>query len=345
MENNKVKIGIIGFGRMGITHYSIINTHPDVEIVAIADTSKILLSLFEKYVPVIKVYTNYKELIDKSKPDAIIVCTPPNIHYDVIKYAFEKNIHVFCEKPFTANLTQAKELVSLFSDSSLVNQVGYANRERDVFNEMKNYIEKGLIGKIYYFKAQMMSSAIVKETGEKSWRDKKENGGGVIYEMASHLLDLTNYFFGDLSKIEGVLGERVFSKNVEDVVSGSLTYNTGVSGVFYVNWSDPSFRKPSISLEVLGSEGKIVGDFYGYKIFLNAEKKEFGLKQGWSTYNLTDIYKPVPFYVRGNEFTLQLYRFVDLITGKEKNNLCDFSDALKVHFAIDKINNNLETKN
>jgi len=338
---SKIKIGIIGFGRMGITHYSIINTHPDVEIVSVADTSKMLLDVLKKYVENLKIYSDYQQLIDESKPDGIIVCTPPHLHYPIIKYAYEKGIHVFCEKPFTADYQQAKELSELFQNSNLINQIGYANRERDVFNEMKKHLDQQLIGKIYHYKAQMMSSAIIKPTKDNSWRDKKENGGGVIYEMASHLIDMTHYFFGLPQKIAGSSVAQVFSQNVDDVVNSTFLYENGVTGTVYVNWSDPSYRKPSISFEILGDEGKIVGDFYGYKIFLNKENPTYNLRQGWTIFNLTDIYKPVPFYVRGNEFTAQLYRFADLISGKEKENLCDFAEASKVHLVIEEMNKDL----
>jgi predicted dehydrogenase len=338
---DKIKIGIIGFGRMGMTHYSIINTHPDVEIVSVADTSNVLLDMLKKYVEGIRVYSDYQELIDESKPDGIIVCTPPHLHYPVIKYAYEKGVHVFCEKPFTVDYMQAKELSEMFRNSKLVNQIGYVNREQDVLNAMKKHLDNKLIGKIYHYKAQMMSSAIIKPTKGNSWRDKKENGGGVIYDMASHLIDIIHYFFGSPQKVAGSSASQVFSRHVDDVVNSTFFYDNGLTGSIYVNWSDPSCRKPSILFEILGDKGKIIGDFYGYKIFLHEANPTYNLRQGWMTFNLTDIYKPVPFYVRGNEFTVQLYRFADLISGKEKVNRCDFEEAAKVHQVIEKINKDL----
>lgn len=337
MEQPKIKIGIIGFGRMGITHFSIINSHPDVKIVSVADTSKTLLNILNKYSDGVKVYTDFKQAIDESEPDGIIVCTPPNLHYSIIKYAFNKGIHVFCEKPFTANLKEAEELASLFSSSSLINQVGFANREGNVFNEIKHLLNIGIIGKTIKFNAQMNSSAITKKTNGKSWRDTTENGGGVVYEMASHLIDLTNFFFSPPKDVIGTVLSKVYSQNVDDIISSTFIYESGLSGTIYLNWSDASYRKPSISIEIIGDAGKIVADFYGYKIFLNDENKKNNLRKGWSTFHLTDIYKPVPFYVRGNEFTLQLYRFVELITGKQSENICDFSEALKTHVVIEKL--------
>jgi len=333
----KIRIGIVGFGRMGITHYSIINTHPDVEIVSIADTSKITLSILSKYIKTLKVYSDYKEIMDFSNPDAILVCTPPNLHYSIIKYAFEKGIHVFCEKPFTANKSQSEELANLFNSSKLINEVGYVNRYSDVFNKAKALIHNGVIGNIVRYKSEMFSGAITKKVTSDSWRNAKENGGGAVFEMASHLIDLNNYIFGPAESVGGTVLNNIFSNNVEDIVSTTLLYKNGLCGTIYVNWSDASYRKPIIIIETFGTEGKIVADFYGYKIFLNKENKKIDLRKGWNIFNLPDIINPVPFYVRGNEFTRQLYNFVDLVNQKEAMSICNFSDALKTQIIIDKM--------
>ncbi|MBS1446835.1 MAG: Gfo/Idh/MocA family oxidoreductase, partial [Odoribacter sp.] len=70
----KIKIGIIGMGRMGITHFSIMNSHQQVEIVSVSDTSKMVLEVLSKYVKGLQVFTDYKEMIDKSSLDGLIIC-------------------------------------------------------------------------------------------------------------------------------------------------------------------------------------------------------------------------------------------------------------------------------
>jgi len=83
-NKNPIKIGIIGMGRMGITHYSIINSHPDVTLESIADPSGLVLSMMNKYLH-IKTFKDYIELFNESKIDAVLVCTPPNFHFPIIK--------------------------------------------------------------------------------------------------------------------------------------------------------------------------------------------------------------------------------------------------------------------
>jgi predicted dehydrogenase len=332
-----IKIGIIGFGRMGITHYSIINTHPEVNIVAVADTSKVTLGILKKYIDSVDVYGDYKELIDKSKPDAVIVSTPPSLHYPIIRYAFERGINVFCEKPFTANIREAEELARLFSSAQLINQVGYANRFRDVFQETKVHLLDGVIGKVSTYRSEMLSGTVTKKSTGSNWRDQAEHGGGVIFEMASHLIDLNNFLFGKPVGATGAILERMYSINVDDIVKANIFHESGLHGSIYVNWCDTSYRKPHISVEAVGSKGKIIADFYGYKIFLNEKNDVLKLKKGWNVFTLPEVNGSVEFYLRGNEFTRQLYYFVDCILNGIYSNESSFEAALFTHSIIEKI--------
>lgn len=127
--------------------------------------------------------------------DAVIICTPSILHYDVCKLAGENGIAVFCEKPFTTSSAQAIKLADLFEGMELVNQVGYVYRFDVVFNKVKEYLEAGLIGNICHVNAQFLSATISSDKPAKGWRAKRENGGGAIYEMGSHLFDLMNFFW------------------------------------------------------------------------------------------------------------------------------------------------------
>ena len=151
---NNINLAIIGIGRMGITHYSIINSHPKVTIKAVADTSSLILSFLKKYIGGLHTYTDVNTLYENEILDAVIVCTPPIFHYPVIMQAAEKGIHVFSEKPFTTKEEQAAELMMLFEKKSLVNQVGYVNRFNDVFQTVKSYLDDEIIGRIIRFKSE-----------------------------------------------------------------------------------------------------------------------------------------------------------------------------------------------
>jgi predicted dehydrogenase len=340
-RKNKIKVGIIGAGRMGITHYSIINSHPDVIIESVADPSGLILNAMGKYLP-IKTFKDYNELFDKTEPAAVLVCTPPNLHYPIIKKAAEKGIHVFAEKPFTANLKEALELSQIYSRNHLTNQVGYVNRFNDVFLKVKEFVDNRVLGNLIRFKSEMFSCTVTKSGEDSGWRSSRLSGGGVIFEMASHAIDLVNFLVGKPDKVFGSSLSFVYSKNVEDAVSSTFLYKSGMSGTIYINWSDSSYRKPTNKIEIFGDRGRLLADQHSIKIYMNKANKKQNLIQGWNTLYITDIFRPVPFYVRGNEFTSQLWHFIDCLTGKESKSRCSFNDGVSAHEVISSILNDYE---
>lgn len=340
-----IKVGIIGFGRMGITHYSIINQNTEIEVTAIVDNSDLNIKLLSKYKKNLKLYKDYNTFFSNENCDAIIVCTPPLYHYEIVKQAFMRNMHVFIEKPFTINSIQASELCELYSKSDFVNQVGYVNRFNAVFHKANEIIKNGIIGDLISFKSNMYSNTISKTNeGESTWRDNLESGGGALFEMASHSIDLINYLIGVPDKVVGSILKKVYSKNVEDIVITNFIYKNGIIGSLNVNWSESSYRKPTNNVEISGTLGKIIADQHCMKIFLKKSLPNYNLHDGWNTIYITDIFNPVNFYVRGNEFSNQLDSFVECIILKKKSK-CQFIDGKHVLETIEKIRSDYNTNN
>tara|TARA_B100000963_G_C22634553_1_gene676811 strand:+ start:1853 stop:2902 length:1050 start_codon:yes stop_codon:yes gene_type:complete len=348
--NNKIlKIAFIGMGRMGVTHFSILNSHPNVEIIAIVEPSKIIKSFFKRYKPNIKIYSNYTNFFDDLNVDAVIISTPPDSHFEICKLAAANSVNVFCEKPFTISFNESNEISNLFSSKNLINQVGYVNRYNDIFTYVKKNLEKGLIGDILSFKSQMFSGTKIKKSSKLSWRDNSKRGGGALYEMASHAIDLVNFLLTKPDKVIGSILKPIYSSNVEDFVNSTFIYKNGITGLLEVNWSDKSYRKPTNKIEIFGNKGKLIADQHSIKIFLNKSSDMFELKSGWNTIYITDLFNQCKFYVRGNEFTNQLYHFIENILDSKSKPLSNFNNASITHKVIEEIiidhNNNNDEKN
>lgn len=333
MTDNVINVGIIGAGRMGVTHHCIINSRPDVRVIATADPSLVMNKMLSKYAGV-TTHRNYRALLDGPKVDAVLVCTPPAANEEILRAVHARGIHAFVEKPFMLSSTKGAEIAALFDGSGLTNQVGYVNRFNDVFARAKLLLADDVLGRVHRFRSEMFSRTIVGEQGDEGWRATHASGGGAIYEMASHAIDLIAYLFGKPDVVTGTSLNRVYSKSVEDIVSSTFSYRGGVSGTIYVNWSDESFRKPTNKLEVFGDGGKLQADQHGMKIFLSEANAKHGLNAGWNQLYITDMFSNVPFYLRGIEFTAQLYDFVDAIR-EQRATRCNFADATQTLAIID----------
>lgn len=330
----KVRIGVIGMGRMGLTHYAIINTHPNVEMVSVSDTSTTTTDVLKRYIPGLKTYTDYKDLLNARDIDGVIVCTPSSLHHPVCKQAGENGIAVFCEKPFTTDPRLASELAVMFEAKHLVNQVGYVNRYNKVFNTIKEYIENGVIGNVKYVDGGFYSATVTKPQTAKGWRSKRENGGGVTYEMGAHIFDILNYLFGCQEEVIGAAMTSMYSTTVEDICCADVKYKNGIIASVNVNWSDATYRKPMMKVEINGDKGKIQADFYGMKVFLKEENKQFDLPAGWTSTPRNLMPVNTQFYVRGTHFSDQLYDFADAIMDGRPSRGCSFRQAAETQELI-----------
>lgn len=333
--SSELRLGIIGAGRMGITHYSIANAHHAARVVGVADPSRLVTTMLGKYARV-GTYKDYRGLLKGEPLDAVLICTPPALNPEILDAVLAARLHAFVEKPFMLSAVDGRRFADAFDAAGLVNQVGYVNRWNDMFTKARSFVRDGLIGNPIRFRSEMFSATITRDPGDAGWRSTHANGGGAIYEMASHALDLINYFFDAPDRVAGTSLSHVFSKNVEDVVSSTLFYDNGLSGSIYVNWSDPSYRKPTNKFEVFGSTGKIQVDQHGMKIFLTAPSEAHSLKAGWNQLYITDVFSNVPFYVRGIEYTAQLHEFIDTIRGGGRVR-CTFADAATNLVTIDRL--------
>lgn len=336
-----IKGSVIGLGKMGLSHAAIVGAHPNVDMVSVCDTSSMVLDAFNKFTQ-ITTYTEYKKMIDAENPDFVVVATPTKFHYPIVKYALEKGIHVFCEKPFMLNSTEGLEMVELASQKGVVNQVGFHNHFIGTFRELKRLLTEKVLGEIVHFSSEAYGPVVTKEKGG-TWRSNSAEGGGCLYDYASHVLNLLQEVVGRPVKAHGTLLKSIYSKGVEDAVYSLLELENGITGTLLVNWSDETYRKMSTSLMVQGKKGKIICDATEIKIYLKEENKSEKLDKGWTTKYITDFAIPVDFYLRGEEYSAQIDNFVDCVKNNKMSDYNTFEQAYYTDYVIEMIAQNNKT--
>ena len=326
MGNDRMRVGVVGLGKMGLSHLSMIGAHPQVELVGVCDTSKFMLDVLGKYTGV-ATFTEYAAMFRQAKPDAVIVATPSRFHAAVVRAALDSGIHVFCEKPFCLDWQESMELAALAEKRGLVGQVGYHYRFVGAFEEVKRLVDCGAIGTISHVLAEAYGPVVLRQKGM-SWRTQKEEGGGCLYDYAAHPLNLMNWLFGSPDRIADTVMTSIFSRDIDDEVYGSIYYANGPTVQLSVNWSDESYRKMAVKLTLWGSSGRIYADRQECQAYLrNTAPLPDGYVPGWNVRYTTDLTKPVWFYVRGEEYSAQLDYFVRGVMAGDRVNVNSLANA------------------
>lgn len=331
------KTCVIGLGKMGISHCAIVGAHPLLDLVAVCDTATFVLDVFKKYSPV-NCYTDYNKMLEDEELDSVFVATPTKYHYDIVKKALDKGLHVFCEKPFSLHVNEGEQITSLAEKKNLVNQVGYHNRFIGTFNYFKKLIQAEVLGDVYHFQGEAYGPVVTRKKGG-TWRSKGSEGGGCLFDYASHVINLIEFIMGDIEKVDGTQLKSIFSSGVEDAVYSTLILENGIGGNLLVNWSDETYRKMSTQITVQGTGGKIICDAQEIRIYLKKENKKLGLEKGWTIKYITDLTEMVDYFLRGEEYSAQVDNFAKSIEAKDTQNKSSFVSALKTDMVIEKLKN------
>ena len=333
-----VKVALIGAGKMGISHLSILGAHPEVDLVGVSDTSKMVIDALAKYSS-FPCYINYQNMLDKAKPDAVFVAVPTKFHYELVKDLLQRNIHVFAEKPFCLTVDEGNELVDLAASKKLINQVGYHNKFVGTFKEVKRIVDGDYLGDIHHFAGEAYGPVVTKKKQD-TWRSNPLEGGGCLMDYASHVIDLINDILSPVVVANGSIIKSVYSENVDDAVYSLLELSNKVTGILSVNWSDDTYRKMSTSVTIIGTKGKIISDANELKVFFKNDDCPTGYTKGWNVKYVTELTDQVDFYLRGEEYSAQIDYFIKAVLGEAPNTVNTFESAWLTDRAISIIKNN-----
>jgi predicted dehydrogenase len=321
-----IRIAIVGLGKMGLSHHAIVNMHPDVDLVGVCDSSGYVLGVLSKYTGV-TTYDDFDDMLDKADLDAIVIATPSSSHARMVRKALERDLHVFCEKPFTLSVSDAEDLEMLGRSRGLVTQVGYHNRFVGAFREVKAVLDQGAIGDVTHILGEAYGPVVLKPKGG-TWRSRRAEGGGCLYDYAAHVIDLVTWYVGEPSGVGGTALNRVFSREIDDEVFSTLYFPGGGTGQLSVSWSDESYRKMTTRMTIWGTAGRIYADRQECQVYLrDTAPVPPGYEEGWNVRYTTELTDPVWFYLRGEEYSAQIDYFVQRVKERRTDGISNFATA------------------
>lgn len=328
-----IPIAVVGLGKMGLSHLAILGGLPDYRLSAACDPSPLYKGSFTELTG-IKLCPSFDALLEQPGLKAAVLATPSAAHEGLLRRAIAAGLHVFCEKPLTLSPSASADIAALAEGRSLITQVGYHYRFVGTFREVKRLLQLGAIGRASSASAAAFGPVVVRP-GKATWRSKRSEGGGALFDYAAHAINLLNWYFGPVSACRGASMGSIFSPQVEDEVQALLSFGNGVNGQVTVNWSDVSVRKMTTQVSISGTGGRIEADRQELRLFLTGSSPvPEGYAAGWNVRNITELTDKVSFYLRGEEYSAQLEHFAASIrTGMPSINH-DFRSAALTDAAI-----------
>lgn len=306
---------IIGAGRISLSHLPHIINHPNIKLVAIVEPS-LLTRLVISRLTKIKVVKSIDE-INYENYDCAFVLTPPSSHYMISKKLLNEDKHLFIEKPLSLDPDQSAELLSIAKKKNLTLSVGYVYRFHPIYMKLKKILLDEKYGYLKESRISMTGNVVSKSTPT-SWRNTGI-GSGCLYDYGCHIIDLSFYLYGEPDSARCISKEELFQENVIDKFEAEFTFKNLDSfySRIYCNWADKTVRKASINIELNTTKNKIYCD--GQKIQIIGETNKI--------ISIKDLDTNVDYYLRGEEFQLQLESFINNVN-------CDAHDYTNAEQAV-----------
>jgi len=236
-----LNIGIIGYGYWGPNIVRNFNSTEGVQVISVCDKNQDSLNRVRKAYPNIKVTPDCYEIITSTDIDAIAVVTPVSTHYELAKKALQNGKHVFVEKPFTATIAQAEELIELAEKKNLKIMVDHTLLFTAAVRKIKEIIDTDVLGDIYYYDSTRVNLGLF------------QHDVNVIWDLAPHDFSIMDYLIGQKPAAISASGKSHFNR-IEDIAYVTVYFTNNMIAHFNVNWLSPV----KVRTTLIGGEKKML---------------------------------------------------------------------------------------
>ncbi|MEJ7609367.1 MAG: Gfo/Idh/MocA family oxidoreductase, partial [Bryobacteraceae bacterium] len=201
----------------------------------------------------VRAWTSLESALQESDADAVYVATPVALHAPQTIACLQAGKHVLCEKPVAMNFAQAASMVAAADRCGRTLGIAYYRRTYPKVQRAKQLLASGAIGTPVL--GEGMCHSWFQPKGEREWLlDPALAGGGPLYDIGSHRIDLLNYFFEMPIRAVGAIGNAIHQTRVEDNATGLIEYAGGVRGIVDVRWHSRVARD---EFRIRGTEGEL----------------------------------------------------------------------------------------
>lgn len=303
---------VVGGGKMGLSHLAILNRLLDAGQVAVVDPSRLTRFVFGQMG--IRTFASLDQAFQTATQwRGAVIASPTGSHYPIARTLLGRKIPCFVEKPLTLDPLRSRELVDLQKQAGVPAQMGLVLRFLQPFVRLRAIARSGVLGAPRFYRARMLGNVVTKPDNG-SWRTDYRRGGGCLNEYGPHLIDLCRAVFGDVDRIERASIAKVHSTLADDRAQIEWQHASGVRGNLELDWCDTSRRKSYTDFDAEFELGSVHANVAEISVRARPGADVSGSRLDELTRPTLPF--PVNFYLRGEEFTLQLEMFLERALGR-----------------------------
>jgi len=267
----KIKLGLIGCGRISKNHFEAVSQIPEASFVAICDTIKDKADAAAAQYGIPAVYTDHLEMLQKEKLDAVSICTPSGLHPQIGIDVANHGVNVITEKPMGINIEAADKLIQACDNNHVHLFVVKQNRLNSTLQLLKRAVDKNRFGRIYLAQSNVFWQRPQSYYDAEKWRGTWEFDGGAFMNQASHYVDAMYWLLGNVDSVMSYTATMARRIEAEDTGCAILHFRSGIIATLNVTMlTYPKNFEGSIT--IIGEKGSVkVGGVAVNKI----EKWEF----------------------------------------------------------------------
>lgn len=262
----KMKFAIAGCGSIGKRHLAVLDAEPNAEVVAICDTDEKKCKELSILYNNIACYTSFSQMLSAIEADIVCIATPHTLHAPMAIEATNHKFNVLVEKPMALTITDCLAMNEAANKNNVKLWVVKQNRHNVPVKLAKDAIEKGMLGKIFMVKCDILWNRYQGYYDESTWRGKIKEEGGALFTQASHFIDLLVWWFGNVISVNAQIETQNHKIETEDSGNAFLKFENGTLGS--LNWTTCVYNKNyEGSITIIGQYGTIkIGGQYLNKI-------------------------------------------------------------------------------
>ncbi len=226
MRMNELRFGVVGWGYWGPKIARNLDALAQGAVTMVADLDEYRLAPLRINHPWMKATTRAEEVF-RSDVDGVVIATPVRTHYRLAKEALLSGKHVLVEKPLTANIAEAEELVTLAQEQGRILMVGHTYEYNPAVNELRKLVQNGELGKIYCIEAERVNLGLFR------------SDINVIWDLAPHDISILLYILGKKPEQVKVQAHTHLQAHIHDIAHIDLGFADGISAHIHVSWLHP----------------------------------------------------------------------------------------------------------